>query len=101
MVAGATAALRNGSSVEASVLVDMQNVNVKYHERHVRWHCSLHVTEFLPSLVQISTGVSVREIVGFSMTRTVCQLDFPGMLETYNGSLFRLRQNHAFIRPHP
>jgi hypothetical protein len=37
--ARSVAAVRNrGSSAGAGTLVDMQNVNVRYHERHVRWY---------------------------------------------------------------
>ena len=33
----AVAGHKRGSSAGAHTLVDMQNVNVRYHERHVRW----------------------------------------------------------------
>jgi acetyl/propionyl-CoA carboxylase alpha subunit len=39
--ARSVAAVRNrDSSAGSSILVDMQNVNVRYHERHVRWYSS-------------------------------------------------------------
>ena len=45
-VAGATAALHTqDSNAEATTLVDTQNVNLRYHERHVRWCSSLHILE--------------------------------------------------------
>ena len=37
--ARSVAGVRNrGSSAGSGILVDMQNVNVRYHERHVRWY---------------------------------------------------------------
>ena len=45
-VAGATAALHiQDSYADATTLVDVQNVDVRYHERHVRWCSSLHIFE--------------------------------------------------------
>ena len=35
---GAHSAAAVNTRAEASSLVDMRNVNVRYHERHVRWH---------------------------------------------------------------
>jgi ABC-type molybdenum transport system ATPase subunit/photorepair protein PhrA len=32
-----------GTRSEAGILVDMRNVNVRYHERHVRWYCFSHM----------------------------------------------------------
>ena len=49
--ARSAASVRNrGSSAGARTLVDMRNVNVRYHERHVRWH-------FFPLLCPVFTGL--------------------------------------------
>jgi hypothetical protein len=40
------AAVRNrDSSAGSGILVDMRNVNVRYHERHVRWYFLSYVSE--------------------------------------------------------
>ena len=44
--AQSVAAVRNrDSSAESDILVNMQNVNVRYHERHVRWYFLSYVSE--------------------------------------------------------
>lgn len=44
--ARSVAAVRNrDSSAGSGILVDMQNVNVRYHERHVRWYFLSYVSE--------------------------------------------------------
>lgn len=44
--ARSVAAVRNqDSSAGSGILVEMQNVNVRYHERHVRWYLLSYVSE--------------------------------------------------------
>ena len=40
----AAAGRNRGSSAGARTLVDMRNVNVRYHERHVRWNFLFYVS---------------------------------------------------------
>ena len=55
----AAAGRNRGSSAGDRTLVDMQNVNVRYHERHVRWNFLVCVS----NIYWFSTGSKRHQLV--------------------------------------